>query len=303
VIPTPLIYALKNELNRTLSSQAIDGERALARHAEEQACVAFHRETPVSYHRLALDIDRIHPDDLRNATNCKRPVENAEFLNDRLQHVHRYCQAYCGWLIQQNDFQAEVESFVNSHRSDLAEAGLPRPVFSVPKSIEALNGDQTVPVDRLRAICDKWRLQEFATIDLPRAIEPQYSVPNVYTRTAVEGGVAPFLPDTFPIEGTGPTANMLDNIRTNMTAPHLVEWNELTCSNSQMRTKIPSLARRFQLQHYWRVVTQRYTDELRRKRSKLYVAFATYFSVSKDTIERDVAELDCLLDRRLSSSL
>jgi hypothetical protein len=51
---------------------------------------------------------------------------------------------------------------------------------------------------------------------------------------------------------------------------------------------IPAYARRFTLQHYWRIVQVRHAAALKRKAVPVRSAFAKYFGVGDSSIRKDL---------------
>ena len=55
-----------------------------------------------------------------------------------------------------------------------------------------------------------------------------------------------------------------------------------------------TLARLFQVQHYWRVLRSRHDQKIKGKKTALKELFAEVFSVSRDTILEDFRKLEKL---------
>ena len=103
------------------------------------------------------------------------------------------------------------------------------------------------------------------------------------------------------MEASGPASSALENARMSISASHLDEWKGLVRSESKEKKRVDRYARQFRLQHYWRVVRQRYPKQTYKKKSQLTAIFADYFQVSEAMIRRDSQAMDILLDQPLST--
>ena len=304
-LPEDLLDALKLPLHKTLSSQFFSDEGELSAVAELRECVAFRRCLPVRFPRLAQSIKPVTAKDLASTrVPCEDSEGQSADLTAYLESAHRYRRGYCGWLVQQREFRSEIDSLLETHGAALraTERGFP-PMQLGLERIPGYSEYTDEVVQCVQAIYRKWRLQQLATIDLPVPHEPQMAAANAYVQGVAEGGVTPHIPDIFPIDGTGPVVEQMENARNSLHAPHLNEWKRLIGSTSRQKKQVDTYARQFQFQHYFRVIRQRYPDQLRRKKGALYEAFASCFNVSKDAIERDASKLDDLLDRPLDAML
>ena len=192
----------------------------------------------------------------------------AKVLDGDLRKIDLIGKAYCGWLIQQDDYQLEIEALRSSF------------------------GAQSDGDDIQSEICKKWRLSSFITTEIPNPMLPHLSAINFYSKEEVpEGAVLPLIPDTFPIPGTGFVVEQLNNSRKNSGATHLSDWWDLTASSVGNTRPFEILARKYQLQHYWRVLRTRFSNQTNRKQKVFSNIFADYFQVSQDTIRRDFQQL------------
>ena len=97
------------------------------------------------------------------------------------------------------------------------------------------------------------------------------------------------VPDFLPLPGNGNVVESLeDSLRGSPPPEHLKNWMEIVCRKNCARNQIPTLDRRFRLQHFWRVLKHRYRNALTRKNGALIVAFHEYLGVSEDTIKGDL---------------
>lgn len=318
-LPAELLESLKTELPKVFTGKIFSDECALLAVAAERKCIAFRCCNPVRFPRLApsiepvtaelvklmLDICQNPADQAASPTAlCENPEEQAAILTAYLETARRYSVGYCGWLVQQRDFWSEIDTLLETHGDAFSETELGFPPMRLGvKPIPVTPEYTDEGVECVKAIYHKWRLQQLVTTDLPMPHEPQMAAANAYVQSAAEGAVTPHIPDIFPIDGTGPIVEQMENARNSLQAPHLNEWKKLIGSESRQKKLVDTYARQFQFQHYFRVIRQRYPDQLRRKKGALYQAFASYFEVSKDAIERDASKLDDLLDRPLHAML
>ena len=305
VLPAELLDAMTQPLRNVLSLEIFKDENELAAVAAHRECVAFRCCQPVYFSRLARSIKPVTANDFALAqVPCENPEVQAADLTAYLQNAHRYSLGYCGWLVQQRDFRSEIDSLCETHGEAFGQTkqGFPPMRLSLDR-MPWLSECTYQGARNVHAIYAKWRLQRLATIDLPVPDEPQMAAANAFSQGAAEGGVSPHIPDIFPIDGTGPIVEQMENARNSILAPHLNEWKKLIGSVSRQKKLVDTYARQFQFQHYFRVIRQRYPDQLRSKKGALYQAFASYFEVSKDAIERDASKLDDLLERPLHAML
>jgi hypothetical protein len=200
----------------------------------------------------------------------------AKVIDGDLRKVDLIGKAYCGWLVQQDDYQRDIDD------------------------LQSLLAAQADAAEIRKQICQKWRLSSLVTTEIPNPLLPHLSAINFYSKEVPEGAVVPFIPDTFPIPGTGFVVDQLNNSRKNSGATHLSDWWNLTANSVGNTRPFEILARKYQLQHYWRVLRTRFPDQTNRKQKVFSGIFAAYFEVSQDTIRRDFQQLrrkSGLLDR------
>lgn len=242
------------------------------------------------------------PADQLGEFDAKSTEKSSQEIYDVLSMNHRYCQGYCGWLLQQREYWTDLDHLMERFNDSLINQLLPHQVFTRPTGAELIdNEDEKAAVSGFKAFCIKWRLQGLATLDLPIVVEPQYTATTIYTPNSPANSVSPHIPDIFPMEANGPASSALENARMSISAPHLDEWKSLVRSESKEKKRVDRYARQFRLQHYWRVVRQRYPKQTYRKKSQLTAIFADYFKVSEAMIRRDTQAMDILLDQPLSS--
>ena len=311
IFPQRLIECFRTDDNDAgpslLSQVAVNRELAFTKPTRFHSQVGFRKlKSPsefsiVNYHYWGDTPGSITPESLRKI-GSKYPIKAAEELNAIAEPHFRTAQAYCGWMLQQETYWRDLKSVIGLFGECLAGELLPQQVFSRPKGAKLVEEPHSSTL-AFRAFCEKWRLQGMATLDLPIVISPQLTPDTIYSPNSYPGSVTPFLPDIFPVDAKGPKALALENARMRIEAPHLEEWKSLISISSREKKRIDRYARQFNLQHYWRVLLQRYPKQLHRRKSVIEEAFGNYFSVTSRVISRDSQELAILIDRNLSTFL
>ena len=290
-----------------LSNESVERELAFSKPTDLRDQVAFRREhiksdfSIVNFRFLGDMPGPITPDFLRQA-GSNHPVAAAEEFNTIFEPFYTIAQGYCGWLLQQEAYWCDLDSVLGLIGDSLGDGLLPQQVFTAPVGAK-LAEEPDNPTLAYKSFCEKWRLQGMTTLDLPLVIQPQLTAKTVYTPNSHPGSVTPFLPDIFPVDAKGVNAQALENARMSIDSPHLHEWKSLISISSRKKKKIDPYARQFRLQHFWRVLKQRYPGQLRRRKAVIEEAFGRYFDVNSRVIGRDSQELDILIDRSLSTYL
>ena len=261
----------------------------------------FDRVSLVNFRFLGDEPVVVKPGDLREA-GCENPAEAAEKFNAILRPHYRNTQAYCGWLLQQEMYWDDLAVVIGLFGDRFKDELLPQQVFAPPEGAELVEEPHESTL-AFKAFCEKWRLQGMATLDLPVVVEPQFTPVTLYTPNSYPGSVTPFMPDIFPVDAKGPIASSLDDARMGIDAPHLEEWKSLISISSREKKRIDRYARQFCLQHYWRILLQRYPKQLHKRKSDIGKAFSRYFGIGDRVISRDSHEMAILTDRNLSTFL
>ena len=290
-----------------LENQSVERELAFSRPTDGPDQVGFRQESTsgnfsiVNFRFLGDMPGPITADFLRQA-GSDHPVAAAEGFNTIFEPFYTISQGYCGWLLQQEAYWRDLDSVLGLFGDSLGDGLLPQQVFTAPEGAK-LAEEPDIPTLAYKSFCEKWRLQGMTTLDLPLIIQPQLTAKTIYTPNTHPGSVTPFLPDIFPVDAKGVNAEALENARMNIDSPHLQEWKSLISISSRKRREIGPYARQFRLQHFWRVLKQRYPDQLHRRKAVIEEAFGRYFDVNSRVIGRDSQELDLLIDRSLSTYL
>jgi hypothetical protein len=142
----------------------------------------------------------------------------------------------------------------------------------------------------------RWRLQSLAHSYLPLPLS--FEVPSIEVPPSNEylGCFNASIPDIYTTPGRGLVHEMIEDAIRGARAPeNLKEWRGIVRSGNLGKKVIPMYERWFRLQHYWRLLQRRYPKPLRRKKTRLIEAFATFLNVKIDTIKLDLRKIEDLL--------
>ena len=316
---TALIYAFperlvecfqtgdKDAASSLVNKDSVNRELALSTLSSFRNQVAFRQEaisgttSIVNFDFLGDTPGPISPEVMKQA-GSKHPVKAAEEFNTVFAPHYRHVQGYCGWLLQQEAYWRDLEAVVDLFSDNFDGELLPQQVFGAVQGADLVEEPRQSTIAFIE-FCKKWRLQGMGTLDLPVSIQPQLTPTSLYTPNSPPASVTPFLPDIFPLDSKGPLASSLESARIGIKAPHLDEWKAIIAISSRQKKKVDRYARQFCLQHYWRVLLQRYPTQLRKRKSAIEEAFGRYFDVDSTVIRRDAQEMAILIDRSLSTFL
>lgn len=291
LLPKKLLNAIQNELPDALSSKKRDLEVRLSDHWDTSDAIAVRDERLVGFIRLSPYIKPLDRSIFESSSAPNTVVAEAGVV---LQDVHDWSQAYLGWLVQNQEFQSDVLELRKLGCQKCSPLGAPSPYPAVSDGqFSQLFCPEHQSV--VRKVCRKWRLDGFATLDLPMPLEPHFVACSPYNENAREGGAAPFIPDTYPVKGRGELLNRIRATQPSRGAEHLNDWMETISPTSKKSARLTSLARQFRLQHYWRIVHDRYSDGFAGRKTDLYQAFADFLDENVETIRKEVPKLvECL---------
>ena len=263
-LPRRLIDQIQQQQPNLLSADQIRKELEFAQLPMTVVFDKTEAKTASLLQEFNSSIDEAEYTRMFGASACEA-VETV--LNEDLRRIDLIGKAYCGWLVQQSEYQFEIEG--------------------LQSALETQSNSGAIRSQ----ICEKWRLSSLVTTEIPNPLLPHLSAINFYSNEVPEGAVLPFIPDTFPLPGTGFVVEQLNNSRKASGAAHLSDWWDLTTSNNGNSRPFETLARQYQLQHYWRVLRTRFPKQTNRKQSVFSHIFAAYFQVSQDTIRRDFQQM------------
>lgn len=290
VLPVSLLNAVQKELPGAIPGTLIEREARLAR--QLRGDVAIRDTQPVPFLRLEAFTPIVSESDCQCSSN---PAAAAAGATSSLQNTHEWSQAYLGWLVQCPQFQSDIARLRQMGCSRCSPQGAPPPY---PADSEGRFDLLFRPEHQqaVREVCRKWRLDGFATLDLPIPLEPHFSACSPYNENSRDGGSAPFLPDTYPVKGSGDVLDRIRATQANRGVDHLAEWMKLIAPSSKKSQRLVRLARQFRLQFYWRVIHDRYSTEVARKKVHLYRAFAEFLCENVETIRKEIPKLGRCLD-------
>jgi len=102
-------------------------------------------------------------------------------------------------------------------------------------------------------------------------------------------GASLYSPDIFPVPTREVLRNMMEeSLRGSQSPEHLASWNKLVGSKNVAKNQIARLGRIFELQHYCRILQERYPEAIRRRQGALERALAIFMDVSSETVHRDL---------------
>ena len=297
-LPMTLVELISEPHRGLLTTDEIRQERKVSDAADRLGCIGFSARRPVNHSYLKRQIARGLESLLGQLGGVENPDQLAQEFYETLEQNHRFVQGYCGWLVSNSEFLKDLDCQLEKSPS-WQSLGLPQATFGRPHNAVEPSGSHAEEVRDWRWFCQKWRLQSMETLDLPRPFEPQFTNSSPFTGQMPPGMSAPVIPDIYPIKGKGTIADQIESIRSR--DDHLAEWKSLISSTSRTTKRVDSFGRQFQLQHFWRVLFQRYPNSLSRSRMKLQQLFADYFEVEADSIKRDLKAMQAIISRPLSN--
>jgi hypothetical protein len=180
------------------------------------------------------------------------------------------------------------------------EHGIPQvgpAVKQMPEFICPITEDKQILTDFVAAFTDffaRWRLTGLAAPGLPVPLQPLMAgvLPANIVRQLEDVGGIFFLPDTFPIPSRDELRWLLeDAIHGSDNPEHLAEWVQIVRASNLAKNKISMYARKFKVQHYWRILQQRHGNSLRRKTGKLEEVLAAFLQVKVGLMHQDLMSL------------
>ena len=279
-LPQRLLELILEQQPNLFSSEQLEKERQFAHFPMTVVFDKGTAKTAKSLQTYDASLDKTQFKEMFGEGSYRAVVD---VLDGDLRKIDLIGKAYCGWLVQQSEYQADIQAFRESMEDRQND----------PQDCQACHdGNTSSNCSGIReSICSKWRLASLVTSEIPEPLLPHLSAINFYSRDVPEGAVLPFIPDTYPIQGTGLVVDQLNNSRLASGATHLTGWWKLTSNGTGNTRPFELLARQFQLQHYWRVLRTRFQTETNRKQQVFTYIFAGYFGVSQDSIRRDFQQL------------
>lgn len=215
----------------------------------------------------------------------KTPVQGkhiARVLERRLAVFDNALRGYLGWLSTQHAFLDEHDALLSVHAERIHAHGFPKPMLTAA-SLPRVSDEEASWGREFKTFFERWRLQTLAAPYLPIPLAPQLPAITAHGQNQFS------IPDIYPTQGTGMINEIMEDVlHEHHGSPHLTEWMAFIGKGNTAKNGMPAYGRRFQLQHFWRILTHRYPSELHGKKGVLCNAFADYFNVSEDTIKGDL---------------
>jgi hypothetical protein len=230
-------------------------------------CIGFDRGLPIIYHLL-----RRQPlSGIPHAWKSLVPNWRLKLVEARCRRAFETAKGYAGWLVTNRWFIDEHDALVGR---------------------VAPNGPISTDLkEKLRAFCRRWRLSAL--------VAPRLPVPLMAHNPAMVFHLAPLsmesstttfhLPDICPPPSRDELRNMLEECARGGDSPeHLAGWMQIVSSANSAKNQITRYARIFEVQHYCRILSERYPSALVRGQHKLERALAKFLHVSTATIRGDL---------------
>jgi hypothetical protein len=219
----------------------------------------------------------------------------------RIEWINRGRRGYCGWLLTNKDFLSEHDHLFRTHAAVILRHGtsigsLPSAAATEPTTVLAdvqdADESQVAFAKAMKAFCGRWLLSEMAGPYLPSpfgAFAPVASTKQL-SSTMLGSGILIYLPYTYAIPTEDELRSLVaDALNANATHPHVADWFGVISSGAQNKgIQMQRYGRIFELQHYRRLLQERYPQVMHRSKQKLIQAFAHHFGQSDDTIKNDL---------------
>jgi hypothetical protein len=199
--------------------------------------------------------------------------------------------AYCGWLVQQAEYQTDIETLKTAFRNELFQSGLPIQPDIRFESLDEMGHENPELAIETRRLCNKWRIADFATIEMPVPLQPTILSRELYQAPLREGLIVYAMPDIYPFSGRGEVVEDFQTQRDFTDAPHLKSWFKMACSTARTKRRFGPLARQFQVQHFWRVLMSRHSQKIKGKKTVLRELLGESLDIDRDTIMADFRTL------------
>jgi hypothetical protein len=223
-------------------------------------------------------------------------------MKGQLAREERNVRAYCGWLMTNRLFVQEQIDLYQATRNALPGGLIPRLIDhprSLPKRDNLTHDDAAVAIEQWRSFYRRWRLRYMAAPGLPVPLEAQIApgVPDFTPSHLTTEVITVRLPFNHPIPSQDELREDISKANGTSVPKHLREWAKIvTASNTGKRT-LDRFARLFELQHFYRIINERYGDALYLRGECLKKAFGAYLCVERATVHSDLV----LIRKRLGT--
>jgi len=226
----------------------------------------------------------------------------AEFLEQRrkvertIDLVEGALRGYCGWLMTNRQFVTEHDALFCTWHTMIRKYGIPKigmvatGPYQPPKHWHEMKGRAKKFVDAFEKFFLHWRLVRLSAPGLPEPIGPGLAplAKTQILRRMRMGGPVHHLPDIFPIPSRDELRDALETARLLEIPEHLREWSDMIRGANRGKKHIYTFGRRFELQHFWRVLHERHGEALGGEENSVRQAFAKFLHVSPESIRKDI---------------
>jgi len=315
-LPEKLLDLLirKPDLNRGIQAERFDSdllhlEQTLGRiSGDHSVLVGFHRNMPIEFNLLHRPPLKLPPQPVAFADDNGNPCGSVQAGDPAMEKIlqqlkeaddllFRQRQGYLGWLLGNSEFITDRDEFVRRHRQQIRENGIPQATFAhldhqhVTKTTHKTDARNWEV--QFRTLCRKWRLETFAgpRLPIPRHPDVPAMTPGALAENLLDDGIATVrIPDVCPMPGRGLLADQIDGVLAPQSSQpdHLAEWLRIVSRSNSSRNTIATYARRFQVQHYVRVLYSRHADALHRGGEKVREALAAFLDLDEEVIRKDM---------------
>ena len=218
-----------------------------------------------------------------------------------MKPLQRFRRGYAGWLMMNQQFLDEHDMLLANHVDAVKRWGTPTLEIDAgaasdtdsPQSDMSPQGAGKEFFTDCRRFLLRWCLQGLAAPYLPVPLPPLLAgvQPKVAMQLMEAGGVF-FLPITMPVPSRDELRSALDDALHGGDQPeHLEEWLHIIRSENPAKNSMDKFARRFEVQHYWRILHSRHASALKGNLGKVEEVLAEEFGLKRSTISGDIREI------------
>lgn len=287
-----------------LSAEQLATEKDLATqcHDHTQVVGAWKGNPIVFYHLRREGFPQIS-EELRVELGWERQtVSNLRIAEERSAWVHEITKGYIGWLTTTRAFLSEHDELLSRHANAVRRWGLPglrQAVSAVPDEVKRASPPEGLSelCKSVEEFCLRWRLVRLAAPGLPVPLQPFAPIPMPILAMGPmnTGGGLFYFPDTFAIPSRDMLRGILDEALRLSSPSHLADWTKLVSRDNLAKNQIARFGRLFEIQHYCRILQDRYPAAMHRSLGRLASVLASYFGVAQKTIDADMG----LISKRL----
>jgi hypothetical protein len=266
--------------------------------------IGFSAGKPLIYHylrRIPADAfklpDNFDPRSLGWQQNVAQIEHALKVGESRARPFAEAAKGYLGWLVLNPAFLAEQDQLIAKWRKVIGTLGVPQlgkaTTGKPPAELRARGKARPRSYfDEFDHFYLRWRLCGMAARDVPVPLTPQTPVPAPILALGpmnMVGGLF-YFPDVYPIPSRDTLRGLLeDSLRRGGNKDHLAEWIAIVSGNNPAKNQIARYARLFEIQHYLRILFERYAEQLKGHIDGLESALADFFGCSSATIHREIS--------------